>query len=160
MSAISECVLALTDRLSAYQTAVMAKSETFRVLLTAALTKSADYAREVHGDASASGPYFTTATLRGICEDFIALTFISTIPEPDRDSWLLAWNMHTVSIGIGAQTSFFGSDRSFQPVMHHTGLAALHDSARTELQATKTKFGWRFPRPDTIDVLDGSADKR
>jgi hypothetical protein len=139
---LQDYVLELVAHLDAFQSQTMTADETYQVLVTAAITKAAEFARHVHEPAAASAPFFLTPTLRGICEDLIALSFAKSIPEPSRSRWLLALSMHGTSRSVAAQAAFFRAERPFQPVLAHRAIAEIEQSSHDQLVAMKKQQGW------------------
>jgi hypothetical protein len=90
----------------------LVKDGYFVCLSRAAIVKAFEFSR--YAQTKVKEPFFLTATLRGICEDLIVLSFLSTLPT--RDAAVKALLDDSLQEGLERQTAFFEMTRSWQPV--------------------------------------------
>jgi hypothetical protein len=108
----------------------------FRCVLRSALTKAMEFASSAQ--QRRSDPFFLTATLRGVCEDLIVLSFIAT--ANDRDDVTKVFFTLEYAECFEAQSTFFGATRAWQPVVK--GTPGSLDKAKEELRTLAKKHGW------------------
>ncbi|MGG2425022.1 DUF5677 domain-containing protein, partial [Ralstonia pseudosolanacearum] len=79
--------------------------------------KSFEYALFCRSLNPEKRPFFAAPTLRGICEDFIALRYLQAKRTPvQRDELLMKKIVVLISDGVAKQKKFFQIRRPFQPV--------------------------------------------
>lgn len=115
----------------------------FRCIVRAAMTKAFEFA--TYTERKHHEPFFLTATLRGICEDLIVLSFLE--PLQDRDDIVLAMISEDVSKALHSQHAFFMKNRSWQPVVSPPSV--FQPSAIKSLKDFAKAHGWpknKLPR--------------
>lgn len=129
----------------------------FECLLRAALVKSYEYTSFVNSMHGESHSYFTTPTLRGLCEDLIALTFIGSLDESDRNSVAVLLLKKNVVEGIETQHSFFKEHREWQPVLGPSGKGS--EEIERDLEKISARLGWkgRSPWPSVSYMAKASS---
>ena len=85
----------------------------FRCITRSAIVKAFEFA--CHAQTKVKEPFFATATLRGVCEDMITLSFLSSLPN--RDEIIGSLIDDNLQEGLECQTSFFKTNRPGQPVV-------------------------------------------
>ncbi len=85
----------------------------FRCTTRSAIVKAFEFA--CHAQTKVKEPFFVTATLRGVCEDMITLSFLSVLPNRDEVVGSLIDN--NLQEGLECQASFFSANRPGQPVV-------------------------------------------
>lgn len=107
----------------------------------AALAKSFEFTKLVYDQPIPAHGFFLTATLRGICEDLIALSFMRALSEADRDEVTSLLMAQQIREGVNAQKEFFASERQWQPVL---GPPPGEHAAENEnrLRGLAGKLGW------------------
>jgi hypothetical protein len=125
----------------------------FRCVARAALVKATEFARiatRAHPE-----PFFLTATLRGVCEDLIVLSFLSKLT--DRDEVVLALNDDNLVDGLSSQHAFFGAERPWQPVL---GDADGHrEMAAAKLNDIASAHGWKVKGKVSFPTVWYMAEK-
>lgn len=108
----------------------------FRCVLRSALTKAMEFAASAQKNRS--DPFFLTATLRGVCEDLIVLSFIAAANDRDDVTRVL----FTVEYAecFEAQSAFFDANRAWQPIVK--GRPGAVAEARVELTELARNHGW------------------
>jgi hypothetical protein len=89
--------------------------------------------------------FFITATLRGICEDLIVLTFLTRFAENDRNRAASLLALTQIAEGIGAQREFFTTARPWQPVLDTEPVDVA--KAEAELRQMARERGWTGAKP-------------
>lgn len=92
----------------------------YKVALAAALVKSYEFMKLSVNHDDDSKVYFTLGSLRGICEDFIVLTFLKKLDSEYRDRAVGASMNLKVQESLMRQKLFFDRERCFQPVIQPT----------------------------------------
>ncbi len=123
-----------------HQRGVLSRDGLFLCATRAALTKSFEFYRFCHAQSDVSQLVFTTATLRGVCEDIIALCFFQGLPPTDRDTVIEARAGSNVRQGLIAQTKFFQAARPWQAVVGPDAMRTADPEAQIKLIAQK--FNW------------------
>ena len=111
---------------------------TYMNVLKGCVIKSLEFAMQTEKIPEGVSAFFLAPTLRGICEDLIALRFLqldSNIIK--RDDLLQSRMVHAVFGAVDKQTKFFRKHRPFQPVFGGTlnspqkvvGLPSMKDMA-------------------------------
>lgn len=111
----------------------------FSCALGACVAKSFEFTLLAHQDPPPSHGFFITATLRGICEDLIAFSYLRKLPEVERGEALKLLMSINIAEGVSAQSEFFNAMRPWQPVVQP--LTAGTDS-KSKLRALSAKLGW------------------
>ncbi len=122
-------------------------SNLFAHLLTAAFAKTFEFNLVLKSEEQSPDPYFCTATLRGICEDIIALKFISYLSIADRQELLTNVQMVSTFDSMTKQGRFFSRYRSHQPVLpgkgNQTSAEDRLKQLKSENDVIKKKHGWQ-----------------
>ncbi len=108
----------------------------FLCIVRAAIAKAFEFA--LYTEKRHHEPFFLTATLRGICEDLIVLSFLE--PFQDRDDIVLAMTSDDVFKALRRQGAFFRTNRSWQPVVSDP--SAFRPSAIKHLKDIAKAHGW------------------
>jgi hypothetical protein len=91
---------------------------TFGNVLKGCFSKAYEFVRLAHEDLRPSAAFFIAPTLRGICEDFIALKYLHQKRTPsERDNILMAKAMNQLATAVEKQVAFFKHVRPHQPVV-------------------------------------------
>lgn len=114
------------------------------ILLRAAAVKSWEFASFAHRKPAPANGFYLTATLRGICEDLIVLSFLETLSPEDRDTAIGLLIQKDLAEALGAQTTFFNEERPWQPVL---GAPAAFDSGEDKLRTLSESLGWKARQP-------------
>lgn len=86
-------------------------------VLKGCLVKSFEYAVFCRSLEPGVCSFFAAPSLRGICEDFVALRYLQANHKPAQRDELLTHKVHVlVADGVAKQEKFFGNRRPFQPV--------------------------------------------
>lgn len=89
----------------------------FANVLKGCFCKSYEFAIVAHGELNEGLAFFIAPTLRGICEDFIALRYVREKKESaERDRLLLAKALQQTHAAAQNQQMFFRNVRPHQPV--------------------------------------------
>jgi len=141
---LSKRVRALLDELqqtvSDATRASIREKGAFGCALRAALAKSFEFATLTYSTPPPMHGFFITATLRGICEDLIVLTFLGSLSEEDRNRAMILLIQSNVAEGVEAQNVFFDSARPWQPVLRPAKQKV--DDTELEMRELSTKLGW------------------
>ena len=89
----------------------------YKVTVAAALIKSYEFMKLFADHNEDSNVYFTLGSLRGICEDFIVLSFLKTLDSEERDKAVATTFHLKMGEAIQRQKTFFENERKFQPVV-------------------------------------------
>lgn len=123
----------------------------FRCVVRAAIAKAFEFT--VHSQKTHDEPFFLTATLRGLCEDLIVLTFLA--PLADRDDVVLAINDDNMSQALERQELFFQANRSWQPVIRNA--AGKRQSSIDKMKNIARAHGWNRNRLPTVHHMAQSC---
>jgi hypothetical protein len=126
----------------------LTKDGTFRCVVRASLKKAFEFA--VFAQKEQAEPFFLTASLRGICEDLIVLSFLS--PLQDRDDIVLAVHHDGTSDAMMRQSEFFSANRPWQPVI--SDASDYRATSAAELKRIAKIYGW--PR-DRLPIVMGAT---
>jgi hypothetical protein len=110
------------------------------ILLRAAAVKSWEFASFTHRTPAPPNGFYLTATLRGICEDLIVLSFLETLGADDRRAAIGLLSQKDLVEALGAQAAFFKEERPWQPVL--AANAAANDTGEKKLRQLSRSFGW------------------
>lgn len=113
--------------------------------LRASIAKSFEFASLSYQEPPPAHGFFITATLRGICEDLIAFTFLSSLSEGKRNEAAALLMEINVADGVRAQSEFFQANRPWQPVVQP--LKQKREDAEQKLRALSAKLGWTGRQP-------------
>jgi hypothetical protein len=93
------------------------QESTYFSLLRAALLKNFEFNIFIW-KADKKHSFFNTATLRGICEDIIALNFIGNFAEKNRNELVEKLFLLNILESCETQANFFKVNKSYQPVLN------------------------------------------
>lgn len=113
--------------------------------LRAALVKGSEFASVANLKEPPPHSFFLTATLRGVCEDLIVLTFLSGLSLEDKNHALCLLIQSNLDEGISSQADFFAQERPWQPVLKPKSEA--ENSKNMELRTLARKLGWTGKQP-------------
>ena len=105
-------ILKLHGHISEMSVGSLAEHGSYGVVLRAAITKSYEFAKFVLTEHKA--PFFCSATLRGICEDLIVLSFLRKCDDRNLAVELIAQGQ--MLEGTISQSQFIERERPWQPV--------------------------------------------
>lgn len=112
-------------------------------LIPIAFVKSYEFAlssqREELDDA-----FFHAATLRGICEDLIALAFLATLSTDAQNDLLESVTFLDLHEKATSQNQFFSTARPFQPGIRATLSEEAVRNFRTQADAVRRDVGWPY----------------
>lgn len=111
----------------------------FGCALRACVAKSFEFTLLAHQDPPPPHGFFITATLRGICEDLIAFSFLNDLAAADRVEALQLLMSANIAEGVSAQSAFFTAMRPWQPVVQPPKVKKDTDQ---KLRALSAKLGW------------------
>jgi hypothetical protein len=90
---------------------------TFASVLKGCFAKTYDFVLLVHKELHPGAAFYLAPALPGICEDFIALSFLHKKRDPEvRDELLKAKAQNQLATAAQKQVAFFSRVRPFQPV--------------------------------------------
>lgn len=119
----------------------------FRGILKSAFVKSFEFAQlanRIKSKDAGEEAFFMAAALRGICEDLIALKFISQLPRRLRDEVIVIEMSEALRKSASEQTTFFKEQRPFQPVLTFRPSAEAIESRKQRLtEIGKTSGLWK-----------------
>jgi Family of unknown function (DUF5677) len=125
-----------------------------QIVAIASLAKNFEFNLYVtnQNQAGNSNSFFLQPTLRGLCEDVIALKYlIEKIDSADTEVLINAWMSQQTSESIEKQEKFFQSNRPYQPILSNRRAENL-DSLRAKLSSFKQKYGWRNDKPSVSQM--------
>lgn len=111
------------------------------ILLRAAVVKSWEFASFAHRSPAPANGFYLTATLRGICEDLIVLSFLGTLSSGDCDTAIRLLSRKDLVEAVGTQSAFFKEERPWQPVLVEP--SASFDTGENELRGLAASLGWK-----------------
>jgi Family of unknown function (DUF5677) len=125
----------------------MPKEGLFRGVLRSCFVKAFEFSQFIHSiewnDADESA-YFSSAALRGICEDLIVLKFLHQLPKKIRDEVIGIQIFLISEKTVKEQTIFFKERRPFQPVISYTSDPAIIEVKKQRLTEIGKSSGlWR-----------------
>jgi hypothetical protein len=85
-------------------------------------------------------PFFATASLRGVCEDLIAFSYLENIESKTRDRAVELHMGSQVHEGMVAQVEFFRKTRPWQSVV--VPVKGRYEPEEKELRAMTKNLGW------------------
>lgn len=125
-----------------------------QIVAIASLVKNFEFNIYVTNQNQAGNPhsFFLQPTLRGLCEDVIALKyFIEKIDRADAEVLINTWLSQQTFESIEKQGKFFKSNRPYQPILSIRNTDNL-DSLRAKLSSFKQKYGWRNDKPSVSQM--------
>jgi hypothetical protein len=122
------------------------------IVAVASLAKNFEFNLYVTSQSSSSSSFFLQPTLRGLCEDVIALKYLNEkVDSADAEVLISSWMNQQTSESIEKQENFFQSNRPYQPVLSNVR-AESSDSLRSKLNPLKQKYGWRRDKPSVSQM--------
>lgn len=112
----------------------------FGCALRASVAKSYEFTSLVFQEQPPVQGFFITATLRGICEDLIAFTFLEGLEPEQRNKALSLLMRLNLAESVRAQSEFFADMRPWQPVVQPS---KNNSDFEKELRALSAKLGWK-----------------
>lgn len=113
------------------------KDGLFRCNVRAAIVKAFEFT--LASQRKQIEPYFQMATLRGICEDLIVLSFLHGLPDPDDVVGAIMDS--NLAEGLSVQTHFFQRERAWQPVVRE--IPSYKVDCEKKLSNLAQKHGWK-----------------
>jgi hypothetical protein len=113
----------------------------FQLSLKAALTKTYDFNTYVSGLEDTGHSFYLTATLRGMCEDIIALKSMLNFDPKDRSDLVANIQMSGVYESIAAQMEFFKTTRPARPVFSVNDPTAEKEKVDAKILNVYKKYG-------------------
>ena len=89
----------------------------YGLAIRASVVKAFEFAKYSWREPSPTDPFFAMATLRGICEDYIALSFLQPLSPANRETAIDCRMKLSMRHAFEAQVAFFDSERPWQPTM-------------------------------------------
>lgn len=132
--------------------------------LKSSFVKLVEFNEFIHSTRKYEFSFFYLATLRGICEDLIVLTFLSKFHKRDRNKLILMLAAKQWGESIKAQTIFFTRNRPRQWVIMHTRDKTEKDLANlsNETKKLKKKLGLgaraKLPSVKQMAAYSGMSD--
>src|SRR5688572_13568668 len=121
-------------------TASLADEGHFTVAARAALAKSYEINRAVFSASGKRNSYALTASLRGICEDIISLSFWATLDDADRDRVVELMMFDNVQAALENQSAFFEKNRPSQPVLTPKDAGVIRAQIRAEMSQLRKRY--------------------
>ena len=144
---LAEHYQSLENEIREVAIAVPISTARLQIIAVASLAKNFEFNFYVTSQASNLSSFFLQPTLRGLCEDVIALKYlIERIDSTDVEVLINTWMSQQTSEGVEKQASFFQKNRPYQPILsknrsESSGLLSL------KLNSLKQKYGWRKDKP-------------
>jgi|SRR5579871_386954 len=113
----------------------------FRFCVQAAYVKSLEFNLAVSAKGNYNDAFFAVASLRGICEDLIALSYINTLEESDRSDVAMLYMQLTLQAHVIAQMDYFKENKPSQSVIKKT---VWSPTVRTEVERKLRQFGQKY----------------
>ena len=121
------------------------------LLIASAYTKTYDFFMFLCKEASPKNSFFYIPMLRGICEDFIALTYILSKDKREQDSLLITKKYEEINKTLDAQILFLNKHRPNQKVVPIDTVPNLEQA----IELYNKKNGWEIEKkklPNTFDM--------
>jgi hypothetical protein len=143
----------------AYCTADMHNDGIYIAILRSSLIKAFEFVRSTGSIADGDHAFFLLATLRGICEEYISIVFLSELSSCDRDrvtQTLMEISFHDL---VSKQTSFFETYRPFQPVIKSRDLSNINKNYEVLKQIADKTGLWTYNQRRPFPSVYYRADK-
>jgi hypothetical protein len=118
----------------------------FLLSVRAAFVKNFEVNQFIHTPGAAVNAFDITGSLRGICEDIIALKWLTTYEKRDRDEAVGVMMMKSVLELMQQQTSFFNTYRPSQPILEAKDVSAEIHGLKQRLRAMRKGNRWKKHR--------------
>jgi hypothetical protein len=132
------------------------KAEGFFIsCVRAALAKNFELNQFIHNQKPGIHDFAITASLRGVCEDIIALRFIATFSHEDREEAVAVLMLKSVMELLQEQTRFFEKYRPSQPILEANVADEIHN-LRLRLRQMRKSYRWKKHRewPSVQEMAD------
>jgi hypothetical protein len=128
----------------------------FLACVRAALAKNYEINRFIHDHKPGVHDFAVTASLRGVCEDIIALRFIATFSKEHREEAVAVLMLKSVMELMQEQHKFFEKYRPSQPILEAKDVAAQIHSLRLRLRQMRKSYRWKKHRewPSVQEMAD------
>jgi len=140
-----------------YTTLEELKKEPLSPLIKAATAKCVDFNILANRSKTKSpGSFVLMSSLRGICEDLIYLSYLSTLKTQDAGVLIMGLQRDNLARGIEAQRNFFASNNPAQPVIG-AGLSADESAKRLRETRDEIRAFWKsigVPRYDGPSIRE------
>jgi hypothetical protein len=93
------------------------RDEHYKYVASAAIVKTYEFLSFAIDNTQNTQPFFALASLRGICEDYITLSFIKQLDESNRNQYIKCYMAIKFQEILKKQTDFFNKERRHQPVV-------------------------------------------
>lgn len=98
------------------------KNNLFKNIVRAAYIKSYEFSYHVSKSETSNGSYFEMATLRGICEDLIAIKYLLTHPPKVRNQKAIFLTNYNLQLSLIKQYRYFEKSNPGQIIVNPNGL--------------------------------------
>jgi len=139
----------------------LAHESKYLSVLRASLIKNFEYSFFIWTPDQEKHSFFSSAVLRGICEEIIVLNFIKTL-DCDEDREIFVKNLFSLNLleACKAQSEFL--ENSMQPVVKFPNTDERINEARNKLKELSDKYSWtpRYNKlPSIKEMAEGSGLK-
>jgi len=128
----------------------------FLACVRAALSKNFEINTFIHNHKPGVHDFAVTASLRGVCEDIIALRFIATFTKEHREEAVAVLMLKSVMELMQEQTKFFEKYRPSQPILEAKDVATEIHNLRLRLRQMRKSYRWKKHRewPSVQEMAD------
>ena len=128
----------------------------FLACVRAALAKNYEINKFIHNHKPGVHDFAVTASLRGVCEDIIALRFIATFTKEHREEAVAVLMLKSVMELMQEQTKFFEKYRPSQPILETREVATEIHNLRLRLRQMRKSYRWKKHRewPSVQEMAD------
>ncbi len=128
----------------------------FLSCVRAALAKNFELNQFIHNQKPGIHDFAITSSLRGVCEDIIALRFIATFTPEDREEAVAVLMLKSVMELLQEQTKFFETYRPSQPILEANNVADEIHNLRLRLRQMRKSYRWKKHRewPSVQEMAD------
>jgi hypothetical protein len=128
----------------------------FLSCVRAAFAKSFELNTFIHNHKPGIHDFAITASLRGVCEDIIALRFIATFSKAHREEAVAVLMLKSVMELMQEQTKFFEKYRPSQPILEANNVASEIHNLRLRLRQMRKSYRWKKHRewPSVQEMAD------
>jgi hypothetical protein len=128
----------------------------FLSCVRAAFAKNFEINHFIHNHKPGVHDFAITASLRGVCEDIIALRFIATFTKEHREEAVAVLMLKSVMELMQEQTKFFEKYRPSQPILEANNVATEIHNLRLRLRQMRKSYRWKKHRewPSVQEMAD------
>ncbi len=128
----------------------------FLSCVRAAFAKTYEINRFIHSHPPGIHDFPVTASLRGVCEDIIALRFLATFSPAHREEAVAVLMLKSVMELLQEQTKFFEKYRPSQPILEANNVATEIHNLRLRLRQMRKSYRWKKHRewPSVQEMAD------